>query len=1041
MVCDEPIVKYLQIPDKLDNDRKIYKNVILSNGLKVLLISGLSPLSCDELSSSSYGSTSSSSAEESSLGEEIEEDDCSSSDSFEFDLDDVDDENCAAIALLLEVDSCSQYSKYKPLLHFLESRIFMGANKYSIHSETTASEETVYCFEMAEKHLDARLENFTALLKHPLLLKEALVRELNAFELKFQKARHKDESRRYQLLTDLINNNFPHNIFSLGRLKSLKDELNEDELCKMLYEFRGRHYSAHRMHLCLQSGLSIDEMEALVIKHFSNLPTNNLPGEDFSKYNYRDAMKINFYNEVFFVKSLQKEIKLELTWVLPNLLKLYKYKPAQFIGYLLSHEGEGSLCSYLRKNFWATEVKSASKVFTTHSLFILSIYLTNAGLHHLEDVLSGIFAFIKLLAQCGSLKEVYEDLQNIQMSSLRFTSEKAALDNVKNVVFSSKYYPPRDMLLAREFYFDYNDVQIRSIITLLNEFNFNIMITSRREHDGITYDREDPCYGTVFAIIKMPENWRKLWMCSQPMAELFLPKRNRFITNDFHIFAHDNDTADIRLALKKIMQTDVCELWFRRDDIFDLPYAYMYFCFISPLIRKSAKAYAIRILYAFCLKFRLKEDLYPGTIAGLSYKIDCDERGMVFLINGFNEKLHLLVETITKTIVFMDEYITEELFEFIKTVAKEFMLDILNQPKTLNEDLFFSVVDYLRFPLIDKYKCIDDVTLNDVFEFSKKYTKELYIKALMQGNLIEESAHNVMNSVLTILNCGNIKEAEHFVMRTMQLPQGDHYVRCHSLNSKDVSTVVTNFYQIGLCSVHTKSLCDLLLMFVEDPLFDDLRSKNHLGNVASSIWLKNGIACYWISAESQQTKHSAWHIDEHIEAIRKKFLSILSQVEQEEFDEVLQSLIKMKQGPDKSLKEEVERNWDEIINECYLFDRHRKEIDALRTITLQDVFDFWFNNERNNLRKLSVQILGNTSHVNSDTSSHEYRIQDGSNSTENELADNIELKFIPKENDARVIVDINDFKQNLPIYPTTNTSLDVLIMEPNDSSSYNIIGD
>lgn len=60
--------------------------------------------------------------------------------------------------------------------------------------------------------------------------------------------------------------------------------------------------------------------------------------------------------------------------------------------------------------------------------------------------------------------------------------------------------------------------------------------------------------------------------------------------------------------------------------------------------------------------------------------------------------------------------------------------------------------------MIEKYKCLNDITYEDMLDFAENYTKELYVQALMQGNLTEEVAHNVMNSVLTTLNCQNIKE-------------------------------------------------------------------------------------------------------------------------------------------------------------------------------------------------------------------------------------------------------------------------------------------
>ena len=69
-----------------------------------------------------------------------------------------------------------------------------------------------------------------------------------------------------------------------------------------------------------------------------------------------------------------------------------------------------------------------------------------------------------------------------------------------------------------------------------------------------------------------------------------------------------------------------------------------------------------------------------------------------------------------------------------------------------------SIVENIRWPSIDKYKCLNDITLQDMLDYSDNYTNQLYVQTLMQGNLTEESAHNVMNSVLSTLNCQHIKE-------------------------------------------------------------------------------------------------------------------------------------------------------------------------------------------------------------------------------------------------------------------------------------------
>lgn len=283
----------------------------------------------------------------------------------------------------------------------------------------------------------------------------------------------------------------------------------------------------------------------------------------------------------------------------------------------------------------------------------------------------------------------------------------------------------------------------------------------------------------------------------------------------------------------------------------------------------------------------------------------------------------------------------------------------------------------------------------------------------------------------------------------MQLPQGSHYIRCHVLNEKDCNTVVTNFYQIGPCSVRIESILDLLMMFVEEPLFDSLRTKEQLGYyVASSVRINYGIAGYSITVNSQETKNSANHVEERIEAFRGKMLQILEEMPQEEFEHVRESLIKIKQVVDMSLNEEVARNWGEITYEEYLFDRKRKEVEVLRTLTKQEIIDFCLNNERTNLRKLSIQVIGyenggkcnealakeemDTEENNAEAENAEEEMDDDDEDNEelfNALANKLDLKFIPREGDATTIVDINDFKENLHVYPITKTKLETPVID------------
>jgi len=52
----------------------------------------------------------------------------------------------------------------------------------------------------------------------------------------------------------------------------------------------------------------------------------------------------------------------------------------------------------------------------------------------------------------------------------------------------------------------------------------------------------------------------------------------------------------------------------------------------------------------------------------------------------------------------------------------------------------------------------------------------------------------------------------------------------------------------------------------------------------------------------------------------------LSDITEKELQTRVESLIKLKQLPDVSLEEEVSRNWNEILNEEYLFNRLEQEV-------------------------------------------------------------------------------------------------------------------
>ncbi len=173
-----------------------------------------------------------------------------------------------------------------------------------------------------------------------------MTRERESIESEFQGARDNFFVRYEQMLTVLANKSHPASYFSWGNLKSLKDDISDDELHEKVHKFFNSYYVPSKMYLSIQSSYSLDEMEEMVMKFFSKVP--NKDGEVEPTYQWQDTMNDDFYNKITHVKSLFGQSKMILTWVLPPYMEVYRFKVLNYLSFVLGDESSGSLASYLK---------------------------------------------------------------------------------------------------------------------------------------------------------------------------------------------------------------------------------------------------------------------------------------------------------------------------------------------------------------------------------------------------------------------------------------------------------------------------------------------------------------------------------------------------------------------------------------------------------------------------------------------------------------------------------------------------------------------
>ena len=150
-------------------------------------------------------------------------------------------------------------------------------------------------------------------------------------------------------------------------------------------------------------------------------------------------------------------------------------------------------------------------------------------------------------------------------------------------------------------------------------------------------------------------------------------------------------------------------------------------------------------------------------------------------------------------------------------------------------------------------------------------------------------------------------------------------------------------------------------MILEEPLFDTLRTKEQLGYSVNCCGTNTfGITGFTITVVAQATKNSTDYVEKRIEIFVKQASDILADMSEQSFEDTKKDLIKTKRCSDVDLSNEVSRNWTEIAEEFYIFDRTEKEIAELENIKLSDVQQWWETHTRGgneeNFRKLSVQV-------------------------------------------------------------------------------------
>lgn len=980
---------------KSPNDRRLYRYIQLPNGLCALLVHDP-----DIYMDGPPGSAQPDGISEDDADEEDDEDDEEESGEEEDDEDGDDDEGNegresaksnapqtkkAAAAMCVGMGSFSDPLDAQGLAHFLEHMLFMGSAEFPDENEYdsylskhggssnayTEVEHTCYHFEVKPEFLQGALRRFSQFFISPLVKSEAMDREVLAVDSEFNQALQSDACRLQQLQCHTAAPGHAFNQFFWGNKKSLSDAMEKGiNLRDQILKFYNDFYHGGSMKLVIIGGETLDVLESWVLELFSKVKTSNA-----LKSEVKQGLPIWSPGKIYRLEAVKDVHILDLSWTLPCLRKDYTKKAEDYLAHLIGHEGRGSLLFFLKAKGWATSISAGVGDDGMHRssiayVFGMSIYLTDSGLEKIHEIIGFVYQYIKLLRQNSPQEWIYKELQDIANMDFTFAEEQPQDEYAAELSEHLLIYPPEHIIYGDYAYKVWDAEMVKHVLTFFTPDNMRIDIVSKSLNKSKDVQNE-PWFGSKYTEEKIPPSFLELWKNPPEIdVALHLPANNEFIPQDFSIRA-DKVMTDSEGASPPecILDEPLMKFWYKLDTSFRFPRANTYFRVTLNGAYRNLKNVLLTELFLNLLKDKLNDIVYQASVAKLETSISLVSDKLELKVYGFNDKLPVLLSKVLET---AKSFVpTDDRFVVIKEDMERNLRNANMKPLNHSSYLRLQVLCQSFWDVDEKLGLLNTLSLTDLKGFIPELFSQLYIEGLCHGNLFEEEAKNISNIFKKYFSVPPLPSEMRHKDNILCFPPSADMVRDVTVKNKlDTNSVVELYYQIepevASNLPKSKALVDLLDEIVEEPLFNQLRTKEQLGYVVDCsprVTYRILGFCFRV----QSSEYTPIYLQGRIDNFINELEGLLSALDDESFQNFKSGLIAKLLEKDPSLTYETNRYWGQITDQRYMFDLSAKEAEVVKSLQKGDVKD-WYNTylrkSSPKCRRLAVRVWGCNTNIN-----------------------------------------------------------------------------
>ena len=839
--------------------------------------------------------------------------------------------NVSAASMSVEVGSYQDPDDRQGMAHFLEHMLFLGTKKYpdvdeySTYLKTyagysnayTAGDHTNYQLQVLPDGFSGALDRFSQFFIAPLFTEEYTSREVNAVNSEYQKNIMNDGWRQFRISSQFAREGHPEKKFNIGNLETLGD-INRAELI----EFYNQHYSSNRMGLALLSTHSLDQMEKWVKEYFSDIKNRNLARNRHDPVVLDEKETVRLIN----VEPIKDIRQMNIMFELPATRDMYESKPESQFGFIMGHEGKGSLLSYLKDRGWAITLSAGARAETKEYGFAtVSIGLTEDGLKNYKEVLRSVVGYLDLMKSSGYQQHVFNELGSMASLNEIYSSKGEGMWRATQLANEALMFPLDDAGRVNYIYRNNSPGPYNDLVSSLKTNKMLVLLISK----GLQTDRVEHFFQIKHSYFEDDSLYKDLEE-TVTYGDFNIPEKNPFIPKKATV--PDRKIEEGKYP-KSINVGPGSNAYFGQDHEFLRPKGVIGLKVFFPKEKMSIKHRVYSKFYSACVNESLNEISYPAKLAGLNYTVREGYEGLYVDINGYKESAMSLYGLILDHLI--DFSITESQFEAIKDkIIRDYenfsLSDAHQQTREMGPDLIYET----KYTWEDALPVSRSVSLSELKKYEGDLFEKTFTEAMIYGDFEERDAKKVVSLFQEKTGTEAIDKDKAFQISYLEMdkPESIHYTDNLLVNN----SCFYRKYVIGEDSPKTRATALIISKALQQPFFTEMRTNQQLGYIVWS-YIRNLDETFYLNFLIQSGVFPADELNTRANDFISTAPEILRSMDEETYKKLIESSIEELEKKPMSISERAAKLKTLIFEHSADYDRDRKTIEALRSLAKEEV--------------------------------------------------------------------------------------------------------